>query len=47
MYLWEGWWPVCNVDSTETTAPTTAAEKHRFNMNRKLALQSLKGYAEG
>ena len=51
MYLWEGWWPVnaaCDSPQSPSAAsPNTAAEKHRFNMNRKLAMQSIKAYAEG
>lgn len=46
IYLWEGWWPKGEDDGVEKAPSTTAAEKHRFNMNRKVALQSLKAYAE-
>ena len=46
MYLWEGWWPIANDEATDKVTTMTAAEKHKFNSNRKLALQSLKTYAE-
>ena len=31
----------------DEVGPTTAAEKHRFDVSRKLAMQSVVSYAEG
>ena len=31
----------------DDVGPTTAAEKHRFDVSRKLAMQSIVSYAEG
>ncbi|XP_047146068.1 supervillin isoform X1 [Hydra vulgaris] len=44
MYLWQGWWPVTD-ETVDITGPNTKAEKHRFDVNKKLALQSIKYYA--
>ena len=47
MFLWQGWWPVSDDETIDTTGPNTHAEKHRFDVNRKLAMESIKQYAEG
>ena len=47
MFLWQGWWPVSDEEHEEEVGPTTAAEKHRFDVSRKLAMQSVVSYAEG
>ena len=47
MFLWQGWWPASDDETIEASGPNTRAEKHRFDVNRKLAMQSVKGYAEG
>lgn len=46
IYLWEGWWPMAYVQANETPAQPTGAEKHRYNLQRKVALQSLTEYAD-
>ena len=47
MFLWQGWWPVSDDETIDTTGPNTHAEKHRFDVNRKLAMESIQQYAEG
>ncbi len=47
MFLWQGWWPISDDEHEEEVGPTTGAEKHRFDVNRKLAMQSIVSYAEG
>lgn len=46
MFLWQGWWPVSDEEHEDEVGPTTAAEKHRFDVSRKLAMQSIVSYAE-
>lgn len=46
IYLWEGWRPKADEDFIDASVATTAADEHKFNLNRKLALQSIKAYAE-
>lgn len=46
MFLWQGWWPASDDETIDATGPNTRAEKHRFDVNRKLAMQSIKNYAE-
>ena len=47
MYLWQGWWPASDDELIDASGPNTRAEKHRFDVNRKLAMQSIKAYAAG
>lgn len=47
MFLWQGWWPITDEENEDDVGPTTAAEKHRFDVSRKLAMQSIASYAEG
>eukprot|EP00794_Sanderia_malayensis_P005929 gene5929-6615_t len=46
MFLWQGWWPISDEEHEDEVGPTTGAEKHRFDVNRKLAMQSILNYAE-
>jgi len=45
-FLWQGWWPASDDESIDATGPNTHAEKHRFDVNRKLAMQSIKLYMQ-
>lgn len=47
MFLWQGWWPASDDETIDSSGPNTRAEKHRFDVNRKLAMQTVKNYAEG
>jgi len=47
MFLWQGWWPASDDETIDATGPNTRAEKHRFDVNRKLAMESIQNYAEG
>ena len=47
MFLWQGWWPASDDETIDSKGPNTHAEKHRFDVNRKLAMESVMNYAEG
>jgi len=46
MFLWQGWWPASDDETIDSKGPNTHAEKHRFDVNRKLAMESVMNYAE-
>lgn len=46
LYLWQGWWPITDEETNKTTGPNTGAEKHRFDVNRKLAMETIQDYAK-
>ena len=46
MYLWHGWWPPSDEDS-ESRASTTGSAETRFSNDRRLAMETIKSYAEG
>lgn len=46
MFLWQGWWPASDDENIDAKGPNTRAEKHRFDVNRKLAMESIKNYAD-
>eukprot|EP00795_Rhopilema_esculentum_P002286 gene2286-17900_t len=46
MFLWQGWWPISDEEHEEEVGPTTAAEKHRFDVSRRLAMETIASYAD-
>ena len=45
MYLWHGWWP--NDEDSESRASTTGSAETRWSNDRRLAMETIKSYAEG
>ena len=46
MYLWHGWWPQSDEDS-DSRASTTGSAETRWSNDRRLAMETMKSYAEG
>ena len=46
MYLWHGWWPQSDEDS-DSRASTTGSAETRWSNDRRLAMETIKSYAEG
>ena len=46
LYLWQGWWPV-DEEEGEARASTTGSAATRFSNDRRLAMETIKSYAEG
>lgn len=46
IYLWHGWWPLSDEDS-ESRASTTGSAETRWSNDRRLAMETIKSYAEG
>ena len=46
MYLWHGWWPLSDEDS-ESKASTTGSAETRWSNDRRLAMETIKSYAQG
>lgn len=46
IYLWHGWWPQSDEDS-ESKASTTGSAETRWSNDRRLAMETIKSYAEG
>lgn len=46
IYLWHGWWPQSDEDS-ESRASTTGSAQTRWSNDRRLAMETIKTYAEG
>lgn len=46
IYLWHGWWPQSDEDS-ESRASTTGSAETRWSNDRRLAMETIKSYAEG
>ena len=45
MYLWHGWWP--NDEDSESRACTTGSAETRWSNDRRLAMETIKSYAQG
>lgn len=45
MYLWHGWWP--NDEDSESRASTTGSAETRWSNDRRLAMETIKSYAQG
>lgn len=45
MYLWHGWWPLSDEDS-ESRASTTGSAETRWSNDRRLAMETIKSYAQ-
>ncbi|KAL9959859.1 hypothetical protein ACROYT_G033223 [Oculina patagonica] len=45
IYLWHGWWPQSDEDS-ESRASTTGSAETRWSNDRRLAMETIKSYAE-
>ena len=45
MYLWHGWWP--SDEESESKASTTGFAEQRWSNDRRLAMETIKSYAEG
>ena len=46
IYLWHGWWPQSDEDS-DSRASTTGSAETRWSNDRRLAMETIKSYAEG
>ena len=46
IYLWNGWWPQSDEDS-DSRASTTGSAETRWSNDRRLAMETIKSYAEG
>ena len=46
IYLWHGWWPQSDEDS-DSKASTTGSAETRWSNDRRLAMETIKSYAEG
>ncbi|KAM7429985.1 hypothetical protein ABFA07_019226 [Porites harrisoni] len=44
MYLWHGWWP--NDEDSESRASTTGSAETRWSNDRRLAMETIKSYAQ-
>ena len=45
MYLWHGWW--ANDEDSESRASTTGSAETRWSNDRRLAMETIKSYAQG
>jgi supervillin len=46
IYMWQGWWPR-DKDENDMQASTTGSAETRFSNDRRLAMETIRSYAEG